>query len=135
MIEMELSRILIRDGEEGQVVVLKEKDGTRSFPIFIGTFEASIIDRYVREIEFPRPLTHDLLVSTIRQLGGRLERIVITDLRDKTFYALLYIMTDKGLVQVDSRPSDALCLAAAIGADIYAEEHVIEMAVSGEDLA
>jgi hypothetical protein len=135
MIEMELSRILIRDGEEGQVVVLKEKNGVRSFPIFIGTFEASIIDRYVREIEFPRPLTHDLLVSTIRQLGGRLERIVITDLRDKTFYALLYILTDKGLVQVDSRPSDALCLAACTGADIYAEEQVIEMAISGEDMA
>ena len=132
MVEMELSRIMIREGEEGQIIVLKEKDGERSFPIFIGTFEATIIDRYVSEIETPRPLTHDLLADVISQMGGDLERIVVCDLRNDIFYATLVIETDHmGAVEVDARPSDAICLALRTGADIYAEESVLDATSGG----
>ncbi len=135
MVEMEFLRIMIRDGDDGQIVVLKEKDGPRQFPIFIGTFEATIIDRYVREIETPRPLTHDLLINTIAQLGGTLETIVVCDLRNNTFFATLHVRTDTGIVEIDSRPSDAIALAMSTSADIFAEEHVIRLTTGGTDPA
>ena len=131
MVEMELSRILIAETRDGQIIVLKEKEGTRSFPIVIGYFEASAIDRHVKEVATPRPLTHDLLRSVITEMGGKLERIVVNDLADNTFYARLVIRRNNEVVEVDSRPSDAIALAVLAGAPIYVEESVLDQVCGG----
>ena len=126
MIQMELKRIMITETSDQQVIVLKEKDGVREFPILIGIYEATAIDRSVKEIETPRPLTHDLLSSVVGHLGGRLERIVVNELRDSTFFAKLVIARNGESIEVDSRPSDAIALAVHEKAPIFVDEEVVE---------
>ena len=126
MVEMELTRILIAETRDGQIIVLKEKNGERAFPIVIGYFEAAAIDRHVKEIPMPRPLTHDLLSSVIRAFGGTLERVVINDLRDNTFFGRLIIKRNGETLDVDSRPSDAIALAVLTSTPIFVEEHVLD---------
>lgn len=109
---MELTRIIISEINDQQVVYLREVGGSRSFPILIGIFEATSINRRLTAAVPPRPLTHDLLRNTISMLGGDLEDVVITSMVDHTYYAELRIRkTDGDLIQVDSRPSDAIALA------------------------
>jgi hypothetical protein len=126
MVEMELTRILIAETRDGQIIVLREKNGTRAFPIVIGYFEAAAIDRHVKEIPMPRPLTHDLLNSVIKAFGGKLDRVIINDLRDNTFYGRLIIKRNGETLDVDSRPSDAIALAVQNSAPIFVEEHVLD---------
>ncbi|MBI3272221.1 MAG: bifunctional nuclease family protein [Planctomycetes bacterium] len=122
---MELSRIVIAETAEEQVIVLKEVEGNRSFPIVIGIFEASAIDRKVKNIKTPRPLTHDLLESVVRSMGAELKKIVVTNLKHGTFYAKLVLSQNGGMVEVDSRPSDAIALATQMSAPIFVEEEVL----------
>ena len=129
-VRMELVRVIISETTDHQVIVLREKGGDRSFPIIIGIFEAVSIDRKLKEIEIPRPLTHDLLADVIRQMGGELTRVVVNDLRDGTFFARLHIDMGGREVEVDARPSDAIALAVRVGCPLYAEEKVIETAGS-----
>ena len=124
--QMELKRIMITETSDQQVIVLKEKGGVREFPILIGIYEATAIDRSVKDIETPRPLTHDLLSSVMRNMGGRLERIVVNDLRDSTFFAKLMISRNGENIEVDSRPSDAIALAVHEKAPIFVDEEVVE---------
>jgi len=123
---MELSRIFIREMTDMQIIELSEVDGKRSFPIVIGLPEAFAIERRLKGIEIPRPQTHDLLASVIKNLGGTLKRIVITDLADKTFFASLIVEQDGREVEIDSRPSDAIAIGVAEDAPIYVAEHVLE---------
>ncbi len=125
MVEMELTRILIAENREAQIIVLKEKAGERAFPIVIGFFEAAAIDRHVKEVPSPRPLTHDLLRNVIRGMGGKLERVCVTDLRDSTFFGRLDIRRGETIVEIDSRPSDAIALAVLESAPIFVAEHVL----------
>ena len=111
LVQMELARIIISDVNEQQVVYLREIDGQRSFPILIGLFEATSIDRRVKGEIPPRPLTHDLVKLSIEALGGELQDVVIHTLEDHTYFASLRISRDGELVEVDSRPSDAVALA------------------------
>ena len=134
MVEMELTRILIAETRDGQIIVLKEKNGERAFPIVIGYFEAAAIDRHVKEVPMPRPLTHDLLSNVIKAFGGKLERVVVNDLRDNTFYGRLIIKRDGETIDVDSRPSDAIALAVQNGAPIFVEEHVLDEVTKSFDL-
>lgn len=110
-VAMELSRIIISEINDQQVVYLKEVNGSRSFPILIGWFEATSIDRHVKQIETTRPLTHDLMVSALEALGGELQDVVITELRDHVYYARLRVRQDGELVEIDARPSDAIAVA------------------------
>ncbi len=126
MVEVTLIQILISETADSQVIVLKEKEGRRSFPIVIGIFEAAAIDRHVKKIQMPRPLTHDLLWAVIKRLGGTLERVVVTELREKTFYAKLVIQRDGATIEVDSRPSDAIALAMLKDTPIFVEEAVLD---------
>jgi len=126
MVQMELTRILISETSDHQVIVLREKGGKRSFPIVIGIYEATAIDRSVKEIQTPRPLTHDLLGNIIRELGGELQRVVVNDLRDNTFFAKLIIQQNGKIVEVDSRPSDAIALAVQKGTPILVAEKVLD---------
>jgi len=126
MIEVELSRIIIDDRRDGQIIILKEKDGRRAFSILVGSYEAMAIDRRLKDTPVPRPQTHELLASVIEHLGGTVERIVINELRDDTFFAHLVIRVNQELVEVDSRPSDAMALVAGKGVPIFVAEDVID---------
>jgi uncharacterized protein len=125
-VEVELSRIIINETSDQQVIVLKERHGERSFPIVIGIVEIFAIDRRLKGIKPPRPMTHDLLDSVIENLGVKIEKIVINDLRNHTFYANIHLISNGQTVKIDSRPSDAIALGVASNAPIYVAEHVFE---------
>lgn len=125
-VEVELSRIIINESSDQQVIVLKERHGPRSFPIVIGIVEIFAIDRRLKGLTPPRPMTHDLLDSVIKGLGAKIEKIVINDLRSHTFYAKIHLMMNGQVVEIDSRPSDAIALGAASGAPIFVAEHVLD---------
>ncbi len=127
MVKMELARIMISETSDHQIIVLKEIQGQRSFPIVIGLHEAWAIDRAVKGIPTPRPLTHDLINSVIEGLGGGLSQIVINDLKNNTFYAKLMVRgNNDGVIEVDSRPSDAIALAMQRKTPIFVEEKVLD---------
>ena len=125
-VQMELKRIIINEIHDQQVIMLREVDGERSFPIVIGIFEATSIDRRVKNMPSPRPLTHDLVNNVIEHLGGELQDIYISELRDHTYYAKLRIRLNGENVEVDSRPSDAIALAVTASVPIYVAEDVLE---------
>jgi len=128
---MELKRIITSDVIDHQMIWLKEVDGDRVFPIVIGFFEATSIDRRVKKMNSPRPLTHDLIASVIDSLGAELQDIYINELKDHTYYAKLHIRQSGELVEIDSRPSDAIALAVTASVPIYVSEDVLSEA-SGE---
>lgn len=132
-IEMRLSRIIISEINENQVVFLKEVDGERQFPILIGIFEAQSIDRRVKNIQRPRPMTHDLVVNAIEALGGQLDSVMISDLKNHTYYALIRVKKDGELIEIDSRPSDAIAIAVTMDPPlpIYINEDILDDAISG----
>ncbi len=124
-VPMELSRIVISEQGENQVIFLREKNGDRTFPILIGINEAMAIDRRLKGKESPRPMTHDLLCNVMSALGGELEKIVICDLQDHVFFATLHIRQGEEIVHVDARPSDAIALGVAYDTPIFVNERVI----------
>src|SRR5262245_53563630 len=128
---MDLKRIIINEVHDQQVIMLKEVEGERSFPIVIGIFEATSIDRRVKGLPTPRPLTHDLVASVIDNLGGELRDVYISELRDHTYFAKLRIRQNGEMVEVASRPSGAIALAATARVPIYVAEEVLEE-VTGE---
>jgi hypothetical protein len=127
-VEMKLSRIIISEINDQQVIYLKEVDGDRQFPILIGIFEATSIDRRVKDDRPQRPLTHDLVVNIVDSLGGELDSIVINELREHTYYAKLRVRLDGELIEIDSRPSDAIAVAVTCSPHlpIYVSEEVLE---------
>jgi len=127
-VQMTLSRIIISEINDQQVIYLKEIEGERTFPILIGIFEATSIDRRVKDFQSPRPLTHDLLVNAVEQLGAELDSVVISELRDHTYYAKLRVRQDGELIEIDSRPSDAIAVAVTCEPPlpIYVAEEVLE---------
>lgn len=126
-VQMELSRIIISEINDQQVIYLREVEGNRTFPILIGLCEATSIDRRVKQIHSPRPLTHDLVVQSIEALGGELQDVVITELKEHTYFAHLRVRKDGEMIEIDARPSDAI--AVAVTADpplpIYVSEDVL----------
>ena len=128
MIETVVEAIRINVVTDQHVVILKEVEGSRIVPIWIGAPEAQAIALELQGTEVPRPMTHDLLRSVINQLGATVERIVISDLRDSTFFASIGLGFQGQPVEIDSRPSDAVALAVRTQAPIYVEEHVMEQA-------
>lgn len=132
-VRMDLARIVISETSQEQIIVLREREGPRQFPIVIGLTEAYAIDRRVKSITTARPLTHELLANIIRDMDGELERIVIHDLRDHTFYAKLVIRRGGDLIEVDSRPSDAIALGVASDTPIFVEEGVLRQVCESSD--
>jgi len=126
--EAELSRIIINEMSDQQVIVLKERHGQRSFPIVIGIVEIFAIDRRLKGIKPARPMTHDLLANVIENLGAKIEKIVISDLRHHVFYATIHLSLNGRTIEIDSRPSDAIALGVASDAPIFVEDHVFEQA-------
>ncbi len=131
LVEMELSRVIISEINDQQVIYLREVEGDRSFPILIGIFVATIINRRLLEDPPPRPLTHQLLRSVVEELGGEVQDIVINGLRGHTYYAVVRIRKDGELVEVDSRPSDAIALSVQYDPPrpIYVDRSVLDDAI------
>ncbi|MBN2490487.1 MAG: bifunctional nuclease family protein [Planctomycetes bacterium] len=123
---MSLHQIVIHEHSDQQFIFLKEEGGKRRFPIVIGIFEATVIDRKVRNFKPPRPMTHDLLVNVIESLGGEVQHVVVNKLEDNTFYAKLVVRQDGRVVEIDSRPSDAIAVASHTKVPIYVEEQVLD---------
>jgi hypothetical protein len=110
------------------IIILRDSDGQRVLPIWVGIFEANAIALQMENISTPRPMTHDLLRNVIRDLSGTVTKIVVSELRDNTFYALIYVQTATDTVAIDARPSDAIALALRSQAPIFVEESVIDNA-------
>jgi bifunctional DNase/RNase len=126
-IQMELHKIIISEMQDQQIIVLKEVDGERKFPIVIGSNEAYAIDRRLKGIPTPRPLTHDLLANIIETMGGNIDHIEINDLQAHTFFARIHIRQNGKTVEIDSRPSDAIAVAVTCEPPlpIYVSEDVL----------
>lgn len=127
IVHMELSRIIISEINDQQVIYLKEVGGERTFPILIGIFEATSIDRRVKHFDAPRPLTHDLLVNAVEALGGKFQDVVINALHEHTYYAKLRVGRDGEVIEIDARPSDAIAVAVTCEPvlPIYVSEEVL----------
>lgn len=126
---MQLSRIIISEISDNQVIYLKEIEGERQFPILIGIFEATSIDRRVKSKSTPpRPLTHDLIVNIAEVLGAQIESVVISDLQDQTYFAHLRLKRGEEIIEIDSRPSDAIAVAVTFQPPlpIYVTEAVLD---------
>ncbi len=131
-VPVDLSRIVINEQSPEQIIVLKEREGKqRQFPIVIGIFEAWAIERRVKDHSIPRPMTHDLLANTISELGGELQRVVVTDLESSTFYAELRVHQGKKDHAIDCRPSDAVALAVRLEVPIFVDERVFRKLTAG----
>mgnify|MGYP002389828316 CR=1 FL=1 len=125
-VQMELTRIIINENSDQHIIFLKEVDGERMFPIVIGIFEATSIDRRVKNTVSQRPLTHDLLAHTIELLGGDLQDIYISELREHTYFAKLRIRHEGEMMEVDARPSDAIALAVTVDVPIFVAEEILD---------
>ena len=128
-VRMGLAQIVISETRDHQLIVLRERYGERQLPIVIGLSEALAIDRRIKQHPVQRPMTHDLLANVIEALSGELEKIVVNDLKEHTFYAKLVVRIDGEIVEIDSRPSDAIALGVATDVPIYVEEHVLRDAM------
>ncbi|MFA5059587.1 MAG: bifunctional nuclease family protein [Candidatus Omnitrophota bacterium] len=129
MIQVELSKIIIDEKRQDQIIVLREKEGTRQFPIVIGFLEASSIKMKLSGLQVPRPMTHDLLIALIEGLDAKLEKLVVDKLIDNTFHAKLILKVADGKSKtVDCRPSDGVALAVRANAPIFVEEEVLKKA-------
>jgi len=129
-VRVDLARIIICETRDHNVIILRERNGARALPIVIGPNEAGAIDRRVKGERGTRPFTHDLLSNVIDCLNGQLEKIVINDLQAGTFYAKLVIRQGVELLEVDSRPSDAIAVGVASEVPIYVEDHVLREAAA-----
>jgi bifunctional DNase/RNase len=128
LIEMTIKGLMVDPITNMPIVILKDKDGDRVLPIWVGIFEANAIALQIENIATPRPMTHDLLRNIITDLDGRVDRVVVTDLKDNTFYAIVHLTVRGERIAVDARPSDAIALALRTRAPILVEEAVIENA-------
>ncbi|HOX44728.1 MAG TPA: bifunctional nuclease family protein [Myxococcota bacterium] len=125
-VQMTVAGITLDPTNNMPIVLLRDLAETVAIPIWIGLVEASAIATQLESIQLSRPMTHDLLKSVLQALGGNLKRVVVCDLRENTFYALLYLERDGRVLEVDARPSDALALALRTGSEIFVARKVIE---------
>ena len=128
LIEMTIKGLMVDPITNMPIVILKDKDGERVLPIWVGIFEANAIALQIENVTTPRPMTHDLLKNVIADLRGRIEKIVVSDLKENTFFALIYLNVNGEVTAVDARPSDAIALALRTRAPIMVDEKVIDHA-------
>ena len=132
LIEMTIKGLMVDPITNMPIVLLKDKGGDRVLPIWVGIFEANAIALQIENISTPRPMTHDLLRNVITDLEGRVDRVVVCDLKDNTFYAIIHLTVRGERVAVDARPSDAIALALRTRSPILVEETVIDNAKTVE---
>lgn len=129
-IEMKIKGLMIDPITNMPIVILKNISGESVLPIWVGIFEANAIALQVEDITTPRPMTHDLIKSILDDLDATLQKVVISELKDSTFYANIFIQRNGKTLKIDSRPSDAIALALRTNATIFVEESVVEQAKS-----
>lgn len=127
-IEMTIKGLVVDPITNMPIIVLRDAEGQRVLPIWVGIFEANAIALRIENITTPRPMTHDLLRNVIEDLNGVVRKIVVSDLKDNTFYALIYVEVSGQMLAIDSRPSDAIALALRADAPIFVEETVLDNA-------
>jgi uncharacterized protein len=127
-IEMTIKGLMVDPITNMPIIILRDKDGQRVLPIWVGVFEANAIALQIENVTTPRPMTHDLLKNVIADLRGRIDKIVVSDLKDNTFFALIYLSIGGEVMAIDARPSDAIALALRARAPIFVEETVIDHA-------
>ena len=132
LIEMTIKGLMVDPITNMPIVLLKDKGGERVLPIWVGIFEANAIALQIENIATPRPMTHDLLRNLISDLNGHVDRVVVSDLKDNTFYAVIHLTVLGEPVAVDARPSDAIALALRTSSPIMVEESVIDSAKSAD---
>jgi len=131
-IEMNIKGLMIDPITNMPIIILRDPEGQRILPIWVGVFEANAIALQIENVQTPRPMTHDLLKNIIDDLSASVERIVVTELKENTFYALIHLRTNGHSIEVDARPSDAIALALRTQSPIFVEEEVIQNARSVE---
>jgi uncharacterized protein len=127
-IAMTIKGLMVDPVTNMPIIILRDEAGGRVLPIWVGIFEANAIALQIENITTPRPMTHDLLRNVIRDLNGTVQKIVVCDLKDNTFYALIYVAIGEDVTAIDARPSDAIALALRASAPIFVEESVIDNA-------
>ena len=127
-IEMTIKGLMVDPITNTPIVVLRDEDGQRVLPIWVGIFEANAIALQIENVTTPRPMTHDLLRNVIQDLNATVDRIVVSDVQDTTYYALIYLTRGGETLAIDARPSDAIALALRTRAPIFVEDSVIEHA-------
>ena len=131
-IEMTIKGLMVDPITNMPIVILRDKDGQKVLPIWVGVFEANAIALQIENVTTPRPMTHDLLKNVIQDLRGTINKIVVSELKENTFYALIYVSVNGEVMAVDARPSDAIALALRARAPIFVEETVIDHAKTAD---
>ena len=127
-VEMSIKGLMVDPVTNMPIVILHDRDGQRVLSISVGIFEANAIAHQIENISTPRPMTHDLLRNVIRDLKADVQKVVVSDLKEGTFYAVIHLVVEGDLVAIDARPSDAIALALRVRAPIFAEATVIDNA-------
>ena len=127
-VEMTIKGLMVDPVTNMPIIILRDQEGQRVLPIWVGVFEANAIALQIENIATPRPMTHDLLRNVIADLKAQVRKIVVSDLKENTFYALIYMTVNGDTVAVDARPSDAIALALRVHAPIFVEDAVIDSA-------
>ena len=127
-IEMTIKGLMVDPVTNMPIIILRDKEGQKVLPIWVGIFEANAIALQIENVATPRPMTHDLLRNVIHDLNASVQKIVVCDLQENTFYALIYLSLHGETVAIDARPSDAIALALRTRAPIFVEETVIDHA-------
>ena len=127
-IEMTIKGLMVDPISNMPIVILRDKEGAKTLPIWVGMFEANAIALQIENISTPRPMTHDLLRNVIHDLKASVQKIVVCDLQDSTFYALIYLLINGEVVAIDARPSDAIALALRTGSPIFVLRSVLDKA-------
>jgi uncharacterized protein len=127
-LEMKVKGLALEPLSNMPMIILRDEEDTRSLPIWVGLFEANAIALELEKISTPRPMTHDLIKKILEALEARVQKIVVNDVRDNTFYAVIHLRLGRADITVDSRPSDAIALALRVGAPIFVDEEVVHKA-------
>lgn len=130
LIEMNVKGLMVDPITSMPIVILKDSDGEKVLPIWVGVFEANAIALQIENVQTPRPMTHDLLKNVIDDMQARVDQVVISDVTENTYYAVLHLTTPSGPAVVDARPSDAIALALRSRAPIMVDPKVLEQARS-----
>ena len=137
LVKMSVSGLTIDPYTNSPIMILKEEEGSRSIPIWIGLLEATAIASELENVKFARPMTHDLMKNLIQTFGAQVEKVEVCDLRDNTFFALIHMISNDRRLKMDARPSDAIALALRAEAPIFVHEQVFEKSsrieVSGQE--
>ncbi len=132
-IEMKIKGLMVDPVTNMPIVILKDEEADRVLPIWVGIFEANAIALRMEDIDTPRPMTHDLLRNLLDKLDVKVDRIVVSDLKDNTYFARIHLLVNGGSEQLDARPSDAIALALRTGAPIFVEQEVLEQSRTLDD--